>query len=129
MSRYLPRISRMEYAQQLEDKLRTREPWRFSPRNQDILTVEEVAGMCYCSVDQARRIPRDRLPAKAGPGKRAIYLREDVIRYIQCLPDRGEKKLLALKAMSKRSATPSLVSTGNVFDIDAAAKRLAVRKR
>ena len=48
----------------------------------DIFTVEEVATLLRCSPDTVRRIPRDRLPAYR-PGKRNLYLRDDIMRYVR----------------------------------------------
>lgn len=118
------KVSRMEWIMQLDDQLRAREPWRFPPRNPDILTVEEVAGLLYCSVDQARRIPRDQLTPKLGPGKRAIYLREDVLRYADQLPDRTGRKFPQFRGLtSKRQALPP-VGPEAELDLDSAIRRV-----
>jgi hypothetical protein len=49
----------------------------------DILVVEDVARILRCTVDTARRIPRDQLRSISGPGRRQLYLREDVIAYVR----------------------------------------------
>jgi hypothetical protein len=51
----------------------------------DVLVVEDVARIVRCTVDSARRIPRDQLPAHPGPGRRQLYLREDVLAYVRSL--------------------------------------------
>lgn len=48
----------------------------------EILTVEDVSALLRCSSDTVRRIPRDRLPVYR-PGKRNLYLRDDLIRFIR----------------------------------------------
>lgn len=47
------------------------------------LTVEEVAFLLRASVDTVRRIPRDQLAARVGPGKSLIYLREDLMAFLK----------------------------------------------
>ena len=49
----------------------------------DILVVEDVARILRCTVDTARRIPRDQLRSISGPGRPQLYLREDVIAYVR----------------------------------------------
>ncbi len=51
--------------------------------DRDILVVEDVARLLHCTVDTARRIPRDQLPAYPGPGRHRLYLREDLVAYIR----------------------------------------------
>ena len=48
----------------------------------DVLTVAGVAGVLRCAEDTVRRIPRDELPVYR-PGKRNLYLRDDLLRYIR----------------------------------------------
>ena len=48
----------------------------------DILTVNDVAALLRCAVDTARRIPSDQLPVYR-VGKRNLYLRDDVFRYLR----------------------------------------------
>ncbi len=50
--------------------------------DREILTIEDVASLLRCSPDTVRRIPRDRLPAYR-PGKRNLYLRDDIMRYVR----------------------------------------------
>lgn len=64
------------------DNLRQAEPHRFVSSNDGHMFVENVAQMLGCSVDTVRRIPRSELPASK-PGKRVLYLKEDVIDYIR----------------------------------------------
>jgi hypothetical protein len=49
----------------------------------DILVIEDVALLLRCTVDTARRIPRDQLRPNSGPGRRQLYLREDVVAYVR----------------------------------------------
>ena len=49
----------------------------------DVLTIEDVALLFRCSVDTARRIPKDELPVYRGPGRSRLYLREDLITYLK----------------------------------------------
>jgi hypothetical protein len=51
----------------------------------DILVVEDVARILRCTVDTARRIPRHQLRSICGPGRRRVYLREDVLVYVRSL--------------------------------------------
>ena len=62
----------------------------------DILSIEEVSRLIRCAVDTVRRIPRDRLPVYR-PGKRNLYLREDVIRYVRScrVQDRAIEELVS----------------------------------
>ena len=64
--------------------------------DRDVLVVEDVAHILRCTVDTARRIPRDQLPAYPGPGRRTLYLRDDVLAYVRSLgrPDANPELLL-----------------------------------
>ena len=48
----------------------------------DVLTVVGVAGVLRCAEDTVRRIPRDELPVYRA-GKRNLYLRDDLLRYVR----------------------------------------------
>ena len=48
----------------------------------DFLTIQCVSRLLRCSVDHIYRIPDDQLPVYR-PGKRNLYLRLDVIRYLK----------------------------------------------
>lgn len=122
------KISRMEWVMRLDDQLRAKEPWRFPPRNPDIFTIEEVAGYLYCSVDQARRIPRDLLCPKSGPGKRAIYLREDVKRYADGLPDRAGRKFAQIRGTTSRKQALPPFDPAEELDLDKAIRRVGKRR-
>ena len=50
----------------------------------DVLVIEDVARLLRCSVDTLRRVPKDELPVYRGPGRKHLYLREDVIRFVRC---------------------------------------------
>jgi hypothetical protein len=88
------------------------------PRS-EILTVTHVAAFLQCSVDAARRIPRTELPARQGPGKVLLYLREDVISYVKRLPVRGRRTVKAV--------VPLVAST--VVTLDQSTRLERVRKR
>ena len=82
--------------------LREDEPRRMRVRahtgtDPDILVVEDVARILRCTVDTARRIPRDQLRSISGPGRRQLYLREDVIHYVRsrARPSANAELLLA----------------------------------
>ena len=49
----------------------------------DILTVQGVAELVFCSVQSARNIPEDELPRHPGPGRRNLFIKEDVIQYVR----------------------------------------------
>jgi hypothetical protein len=51
----------------------------------DVLVVDDVARILRCTVDTARRIPRDQLRSICGPGRRRLYLREDLLAYVRSL--------------------------------------------
>jgi hypothetical protein len=51
----------------------------------DILVLEEAAAILRCTPDKLRRVPRDELPSYPGPGRRRLYLREDVLAYVRSL--------------------------------------------
>ena len=87
----------------------------------DRLVVEQVAWLLCCSVDQARRIPRDELPAYQGPGKRLLYLREDVLRYMKKCPVRSQRIKLDSNV---RQAANSTIMNEIKFDPGAEARRL-----
>ncbi len=53
------------------------------PSDPDILTVEEAARILRCTVDTLRRIPRDQLPVYRGPGRKNLYLREDLMQFLR----------------------------------------------
>ncbi len=50
----------------------------------DILVIEDVARLLHCSVDTLRRVPKEELPVYRGPGRKHLYLREDIIRFVRC---------------------------------------------
>ncbi len=49
----------------------------------DILVIEDVAELLHCSVDTLRRIPKHQLPAYSGPGRKNLYLRDDIIKFLK----------------------------------------------
>jgi len=96
---------------------RRNHPYRFADK--EVFFVSNVAQMLGCSVDQARRIPRNELPAYRGPGKWLLYFREDVIRYVRArrIMDEHFDRLPI-------EARPSLGAGIASFDAAAAARRL-----
>ena len=49
----------------------------------DILVIEDVAELLHCSVDTLRRVPKHQLPAYSGPGRKNLYLRDDIIKFLK----------------------------------------------
>lgn len=74
------------------------------PANLTFLTVEQVAALLHCSVDNVRRIPRDELPY-AKPGRRCIYRAEDVDAFV-----RGRRIATARQARGSATARALLDS-------------------
>lgn len=99
-------------------EFRRQHPYRFADK--EILFVENVAGMLGCSVDHVRRISRSELPASRGVGRRLLYLREDVIRYVRLHRDAQGNSYRRPEA----SAPSAQVSAKPVFDAAAAARRV-----
>ena len=52
-------------------------------KDADILIIEDAAEILHCSVDTLRRVPKHQLPAYSGPGRKNLYLRDDIIRYVK----------------------------------------------
>ncbi|WP_156907430.1 helix-turn-helix domain-containing protein [Thalassobaculum salexigens] len=48
-----------------------------------ILNIEQAASMLHCSVDTLRRIDCDELPRYEGPGRKNLFMAEDLVRYIR----------------------------------------------
>jgi hypothetical protein len=114
--------------QRISDKLRTaddeyrrRYPYRFADR--DILFIENVASMLGCSVDHVRRIERSKLPASRGVGRRLLYLREDVLRYVRSHREAHDHPTHLRDVSGPRGAAE--VTT--LFDAAAAAKRIRTK--
>ena len=73
-----------------ETALRRDEPPSHVPLlDPDILDIEDVARLLRCAVDTVRRIPKSELPVCDGPGKRHLYLREDIILYLRRRRSKG----------------------------------------
>ncbi len=49
----------------------------------DILAIQGVARMLHVSVDTVRKIPFSELPYTKEPGRRHLYDKEDVVRYLR----------------------------------------------
>lgn len=90
----------------------------------DVFFVENAAQMLGCSVDEARRIPRTELPAHRGPGKRLLYLRDDVMRYVR-------SRRIADAAQDRSSTRPTRVASakGVMFDPGETIRRLQGEQR
>ena len=100
--------------------IRQKYPSMFS--DPDRLTIDQLANLLCCSVDQARRIPRSELPAYRGPGKYLLYLRQDALRYIQSRPSIGRQ---VDEGSERRAALKGYTGEGVVlFDPDKAVKSL-----
>jgi hypothetical protein len=103
----------------LDEEYRRGHPYRFADR--DVFYVENVARMLGCSTDQARRIPRNQLPAYSGPGKRLMYLREDVLEYIRSRPVRSSGKGLrpppVRTAQTNDNVVPFFDASGAIIDL------------
>lgn len=66
-------------------------------RLDDVMTVEGVARFLHCSVQAVRNVSPTDLPKRWGPGRRILYLRDDVIAYLRRTqkPARDADKLLS----------------------------------
>ena len=56
-----------------------------------ILTVKGVANLLHCNSNTVRKISKRLLPYTKGPGRRNLYLCENVIRYIQSESQRNQE--------------------------------------
>ena len=104
-----------------DEEFRRQYPFRFA--DQEILFIENVAATLGCSIDHVRRISRSELPACRSAGRRLLYLREDVVRYVRLHRD-------AYRGGDQRQEAMAPLGPGNVtslFDAAAAARR--VRKK
>ncbi len=54
-----------------------------SPLDRDILSLNELSDILRATPDTVRRIPRHELPVCRGPGRDRLYLRSDVLLYLQ----------------------------------------------
>jgi len=63
----------------------------------EILSIEGVAEYLHCSLQAARTIPTNELPRRSGPGRRILFLKEDVHAY------------LARRVRTRSSITPEMV--------------------
>lgn len=87
------------------------------PCDTDILGIEAVANILQCSVDRVRRISRKDLPARKGPGKALLYLRSDILKFVQNLP--------TTDAQNDKTYTEISRSMCASFDIKNAKQRLS----
>ncbi|MBC8338870.1 MAG: helix-turn-helix domain-containing protein [Alphaproteobacteria bacterium] len=75
VGRVLGRIVRDSQARNRESRLQRIET--------DILTVQGVANLLHCSEQAVRNTPENELPRYLGRGKRVLFFKEDVIRYLR----------------------------------------------
>lgn len=59
---------------------------RASTQDVDVLTAEETALLLRCSLDSNRRLSREELPARVGPGGQLLYLHDDILDYLRGAP-------------------------------------------
>jgi len=52
-------------------------------RISEVMTVEGVANFLHCSAQAVRGVPEADLPRRRGPGRRLLFLKEDVIAYLR----------------------------------------------
>lgn len=82
----------------------------------EILGIERVANILQCSIDKVRRISRTELQARRGPGKSLLYLRADVLNYVEGLPVTNKQQ--------QSAEADDLNLSSSKFDIDGAMKYL-----
>lgn len=63
-------------------KKKVEEKYELKDGNGPTLTVQGVASRLFCTVDTVRKIPSSELPYSK-PGKRNVYLLEDVLDYLR----------------------------------------------
>lgn len=51
--------------------------------DQPVLTIQGVAELLHVTVGTVRKIPSSELPSTKKPGRRKLYLKEDVERYLR----------------------------------------------
>ena len=66
----------------------------------EVLTIEGVAEYLHCSVASVRALSATDLPPREGPGRRLLFLREDILRYLL----RGERQRAGISADMVREA-------------------------
>ncbi len=72
-----------------------------------VLSVEGVARLLFVNVDTVRRISFTELPYSTGPGRRNLYLIDDVVRYIRTkMNEQGD----ADKGLSQRKQQIDLLA-------------------
>ncbi len=120
-----PKLSRWAYVMKLNEEARRARPWAYPPRDPKVLVIEEVAGILRCTVDQVRRIPRDRLAPRQGPGKRALYLREDVDTYVDQLSIRSGRIDRSRTTYPAKLPTASKGNSAVKVDLDAALRSIS----
>ena len=122
-------ISRMEQFERAAEAYIQRKPSRLGPILGDVLDVLEVAAMLRCSVDTVRRIPDASLPSRVGPGKCVLYLRTDVILYVESLPEYGGFKGASSGETKPRRKTASASEGQNDFSLVEALARVVQLKK
>ena len=73
----------------------------------EVFTVEGLAEFLHCSAAAVRGIPASELPRRRGPGRRVLYLREEVIRYLR----RGERSPAGITPDMVRQAEAKVIGS------------------
>lgn len=48
-----------------------------------ILNIEQAASLLHCSVDTLRRIDSEELPRYDGPGRKNLFMADDLVRFLR----------------------------------------------
>ncbi|WP_299164864.1 helix-turn-helix domain-containing protein [uncultured Tateyamaria sp.] len=81
-----------------------------------ILNAIQAAELLHCSIDTLRRVSIDELPTYDGVGRSALYLKEDIEKYVRGRK-RYAKRGTGLGSMAERSKPSPFVSDHNPADI------------
>lgn len=67
------------------DKIREKKEAKLALKRIDVevLAIEGVANYLHCSVQTARNVPASELPRAQKPGRRNLYMREDIDEYVR----------------------------------------------
>lgn len=75
--------------------------------DQEVLTIEGLAEYLHCAVPTARAIPPTELPRRSGPGRRVLFLKDDVHRYLR----RSERQRSGINPEMVRSAEAAVLGS------------------
>ncbi len=117
----------VKWARRLDERHKERKlakPWIYGPRDKDIMTIVEVAGLLHCSVDKVYRIPRRDLPAHAGAGRHNLYLRDEVVAFVRAKSSKEYNKTSAHRKASNTPVPRTLHHNVVEFDTASALARL-----